>query len=212
MYLTRAKANKNLPIPRKGTKYIAKAASHSTDGVPVVIAVRDILGLAKTAKEVKEMTKENLIKINGKPVKDIKEGVRLFNVLEAGNKYRLNILKTGRFILEEVKGGERESRLCKVTGKTMLPEKVTQLNLHDGSNVISKEKVNVGDSVELDMSGKIKKVIAFEKGKNVLIVSGRSVGMKGKIDSVSNGKVKVKLEDKEDKVVELEKDHVVVGQ
>lgn len=205
-YLTRTQASRNLPVERKGTKYVARAASHVKNGVPVIIAVRDMLKLANTTKEVKHMVRNKLIKINGKQVKDVKESVRLFNILEIDKKYMLSILHTRRFEFVEVKD---DSRLCKVTNKKTLKNNKIQLNFHDGSNVISKDKVNVGDSVVLDSKGKISKIISLEKGKNIFVISGRSVGLGGKIKEVEGKKAKVKFNDF-DKEVELDISHVVV--
>ena len=69
--------------------------------------------MAKTSREVKLMVKEKKIKLNGKVVKDIREGVRLLNILEAGKTYRMTVLKTGRFAFEESKG---KNRVAKVVG------------------------------------------------------------------------------------------------
>ena len=55
MHQTRKEATNKLPVRRKGTKYLARARSHLNDSVPVVIAVRDMLGLAIKSKEVKQM-------------------------------------------------------------------------------------------------------------------------------------------------------------
>ena len=205
-YLTRARASRNLPVERKGTKYVARAASHVKTGVPVIIAVRDMLKLANTTKEVKYMVRNKLIKINGKEVKDVKESVRLFNILEIDKKYMLSILPTGRFEFVEVKD---DSRLCKVTNKKTLKNNKVQLNFHDGSNVISKDKVKVGDSVVLDLEGKISKIISLEKGKNIFVISGRSIGLSGKIKEVEGKKIKVKFEDL-DREVELDISHIII--
>ena len=124
-HLKRTKAIRRLPIKRKGTKYIARASNHVKDGIPVVIAVRDILKLARNAKEVKKMVNEGLIKINGKKVKDIKESIRLFNILEADKRYVLTVLPTGRFSFEETNSNYR---LCSVSNKKMLRNKKIQLN------------------------------------------------------------------------------------
>ena len=53
MHQSRQKATTRLPIRRKGTQYVAVASSSLENSVPVVIAVRDILNLARTKKEVK---------------------------------------------------------------------------------------------------------------------------------------------------------------
>lgn len=205
MYLKRNNVIRGLPIPRKGTKYIAKASSHSNSGVPVVVAIRDMLGFAKNSKEVKHMVNAEAIKINGKIVKDIKESIRLFNVLEAGKNYELKVLPTGRFFFEDVKGNERN---CKVINKKILPKKKIQFNLHDGTNVLSNDKIKIGDTIVLGFDGKIKKVIEMTEGKKVFVTSGKSVGLEGKIKKVTGGKALVDFKEF-GKEVELHKSHLI---
>ena len=204
MYLTRTKLSKKLPVSRKGTKYIAKALNNSNNGVPVVVAIRDMLKLARTSKEVKLMVKEGLLKLNGKVVKNYKEGICLFNVLEAGKKYRLTILKTGKFHFEETEEGKR---IAKVVGKTNLTGGKMQVNFHDGTNIITKEKIKVGDSAEIDSENKMKKIIKVEKGKKVFVISGRSIGLYGKLKDIKGKNIKVQLEDRE---VTLKSNHLIV--
>ncbi|PIO07456.1 hypothetical protein COU62_03700 [Candidatus Pacearchaeota archaeon CG10_big_fil_rev_8_21_14_0_10_35_219] len=204
MYLTRSKVNKKVPIPRTGTKYVAKALSHSNQGIPVVVAVRDLLGLAKTSREVKLMVKAKKIKLNGKVVKDIREGVRIFNLLEVGKVYKLIATTSGRIAFEETKDKER---VTKIIGKKILKNGKIQMNLHDGTNVLTKDNVNVGDSVYLDSENKVAKNVKMEKGKEVFIISGRSVGNIGKIKEVSEKKIHVQLEERE---VDLDKSHIIV--
>jgi len=190
MHLTRKESSTKLPIPRKGTKYIARALSHIQDSVPVVLAVRDMLKLAKTAREVRKMIQAGILKINGRPVRDYRESIKLFNIFEAGKKYELSLLPTKKFTLNEI---SKDERLCKVINKILLPQKKVQLNLHDGSNLISKEKVNVGDSIYLDFSGKISRHVPLQKGSSVFILSGKYSGQDGKLQALEPGKVSVKL-------------------
>jgi len=182
-----------LPITKKGTQYIARASFHLRNSVPVVIAVRDMLKIAKNAKEVKEMIKMKVLKINGRAVADYRESIQLFNLFEADKLYVLSLLPTGKFILESTKDKER---LCKVIDKKLISGNRIQLNLHDGSNVLTKDKIKTQDSVYLDLSGKIIKHAALEKGKQCTIISGKYIGSKGKIESVKENKVKVKMDDK----------------
>ena len=83
--------------------------------------------------------------------------------------------------------------------------------MHDGTNVLisPKEKVKVGDSIEMDFEGKLGKVLPLEKGRKVTIVSGKNVGLHGKIQEVEESKVKIKF-DEIDKEVELDKSHIFV--
>lgn len=198
MYLIRQRSPTKLPISRKGTKYLARALSHVHDSVPVVIAVRDMLGIAKTAKEVREMIKLKLLKINGRPVRDYRESVRLFNVLEAEKNYVLSLLPTGKFTLVETK--EKNERLCKVIGKRLVSKGHFQLNLHDGSNVLTKEKIVVGDSLYLDFAGKIKSHVSLVKGKTVFVISGKYMGQEGKLTEVDEKFAHVHINKMEDTV------------
>jgi small subunit ribosomal protein S4e len=204
MYLKRNKAARLLPIPRKGTKYIARARSNFRNGVPIVIAIRDMLGFAKTSDEVKKMVKYKLIKLNGKLVEDIRETIQIFNILESDKKYKLTVLPTQRFLLEETKDS---GRLCKVINKKIQNNGHVQLNFHDGTNIVSKEKIKVGDSVFLDFNNKITKVLNLDKGKDVFVISGKSMGLKGKIKEVLGRKSLIKLH--EGLEVELDKSHII---
>lgn len=206
MHQKRTSTSRRLPIPRKGTKYVARAGSHLKDGLPVVIAVRDVLKLAKNSREVRNLVRNKLIKVNGKEVKKIRETVRLMNIIECGKKYKLSVLPTGKFSLEETK---EDFRLCKVTGRKLLRGNKIQLNMHDGTNVISEDKIRVGDSIELGFDGKIKKAIPLEKGKEFFVISGKSIGLTGKIQDVDGKKVRVKFRDI-DKEVELDEGHIIV--
>lgn len=188
MHKTRRSSTIKLPIVRKGTKYIARASSHLNNSVPVVIAIRDMLKLARTAKEVKKMIQQKLLKLNGKPVKDYRQSILLFNILEADKKYELSMLPTGKFVFVPSKKSER---LCKVMNKRLVQKGAVQLNLHDGTNLITKEKINVGDSLYLDFEGKIKKHVAFSKGKEAFAMSGRYVGQKVQITEAKDGKVSI---------------------
>ena len=192
MHQTRRESSTKLPIPRKGTKYLVRASSHIKNSIPVLIALRDMLKLARNAKEAKSIIKEKEIKINGKRVKDYHESIKLFNILEADKTYVLSLLPTKKFILQESK---INFRLCKVTGKRLIKGNTTQLNLHDGSNLLTKEKANVGDSIYLDFAGKIKKIVPLEKGKEVFVIDGKHTGQKGTISSIENKKADIQFKE-----------------
>ncbi len=205
MHLKRQLASTKLPIPRKGTKFVVRALSDIENSVPVLIAIRDMLKLARTTKEVKKMLNDNLIKLNGRVVKNYREGIRLFNIFEAGKSYVLTLLPTGRFFLEESKD---KKRLCKVINKIVLKNGRIQLNLHDGSNIITNDKISVGDSVYLDFEGKLLKYLTMEKGKDIFVFSGKYIGLKGKIESMEKNKLEINLENEKKTV--LSKQQVAV--
>lgn len=196
MHQTRQETTTKIPIQRKGTKYVARALYNPENAVPALVAIRDMLKLARTAKEVNQLRKEKLIKINGRTVLDAREGVQLFNILTVGDKsYRLSILPTNKFAFEETK--ETKSRLCKIIGKRLVNKGKQQLSLHDGSSVIGKSEMKVDDTLYLDDSQKIVKHVALKSGVSAFIVAGRYVGKQGKVSNVEGKKVTVKVDDME---------------
>ncbi|MEO0238267.1 MAG: hypothetical protein ABIN35_08560, partial [candidate division WOR-3 bacterium] len=68
-----------------GTKYVVRAIDNPNNSVPVLVAVRDILKLARSAREVQKMINSKILKINGRPVKDWHETIKLFNIFESKN-------------------------------------------------------------------------------------------------------------------------------
>lgn len=193
MHQTRQEATTRLPIKRKGTQYVARASASLNNSVPVVIAIRDILNLAKTKREVKKMISQKMLKINGREVIDYGESIHLFNLLQADKTYVLKLSPTRKFFLEETK--EVKERICKVIGKKLLPKKKIQINLHDGTNMIGDNKIKIGDSLYIDFSGKIKKHISPGKGGEVFIIAGKYEGQDGKITEVQDKKISIKFKD-----------------
>ena len=194
-HLKRQKATTKLPIPRKGTTFIARPRSNLNNSVSVVAAVRDMLKLARSTKEVKKMIHNKSLKLNGKLIRDHRESISLFNLLEADKSYFLTLLPTKKFSLSPSKTSD--TTLCKITNKKILSKDKIQLNCHDGTNLISKDKISVGDSVHIDFSGKIKKHIILEKGKSIFIMSGKYVGLEGKIESKKGKKIEINIDKKE---------------
>lgn len=193
MHQTRQEATTRLPIERKGTKYVVRASSDLNNSIPVVIALRDILHLVKTKKEVRKMITQKMLKINGREVKHYADSIKLFNIFEAGKTYVLKLSPTRKFFLEETK--DTKERLCKVIGKKLLPKNKIQLNLHDGTNIIGDNKIKINDSLYLDLSNKIKRHISPEKGKEVFVISGKYEGQHGKISDVQDKKMLIKFKE-----------------
>ncbi|MBS3085455.1 hypothetical protein J4225_02110 [Candidatus Pacearchaeota archaeon] len=184
-YLKRQKVPKTWPITRKGTAYVVKPSSNLKNGIPIVIALRDMLNLAQNRKEVKKAILEKIILINKMSVKNDRKAMVLFDVLSivpSKKDYRLIINERGKFKLEEINEGEAGKKLAKIINKKTLKGKKVQLNLSDGRNILSKEKHNIGDSLILTFKeNKIEKTLPLKDNSNVLIFSGKHSGTKGKI-------------------------------
>ena len=127
-------------------------------------------------------------------MRDIRESIKIFNLFEADQTYYLTLSPTGKLAFEPTKNN---TRLCKIIGKTTLSGNKIQLNLHDGSNVISNDKVKVNDTLSLSLDGKIKDKISLDKGKKSIVISGKHAGSFGTIDNVEDNHVTISFKNKE---------------
>lgn len=195
MHRKRQAVSTRVPIPRKGTAYVVRPSSHLDSSIPVLLAVRDMLQLAKTAKDVKHIIKTGAIKINGKDVTDLHASIRLFNILQADKSYKLSLLKTGKFHFEELTG-KSDNRIVKIVGKKVLSKSKIQYHFHDGTNaLISDNSLSVGDSIKISFDGKLVSHIPFKKGSNCFISSGKYSGYSGKIVSADKASTIISLTD-----------------
>ncbi|MEK6928047.1 MAG: hypothetical protein AABX11_06455 [Nanoarchaeota archaeon] len=200
MHLNRKAAPTNWPIARKGNKYIVSPASHTYNSISVLLAVRDMLKLATTAAEVKHLIHNKALKLNGRVVRDYKESIKLFDIFEADKEYSLSLLTTGKFVLQETKA---TTRIAKIISRNLLPGNKLQINLHDGTNVIGKKDMNVGDSLVLDFDNKIKSHKPLEKSAHVFIIGGNFAGQSGIVQSIKGKMITLKI-NKEESTLKLD--------
>lgn len=188
MHIKRLTVGKFWPVPRKGTKYLAVPKHNKIKAIALVVVMRDILKLVRNKRELKRLLNEKKVLVNGKAVKETNYPLSLFDILslhELKKSYKVLLSKEKKMIFEEVSGKESEMKVYKVLDKKILPGKKIQLNLMDGRNIISKEKVNVGDSIKFNLKdNKEEGVIKLEKGKEVFITDGKHAGYEGKIEDI----------------------------
>ena len=194
------------PIARKPNRkrFVAVPSHATTKGISLLFLVRDVLGLAKTRKEVRYMTLNGMVKVNNKVRKDENFPVQVLDVVnleKAKLNYRLEIVNK-KYTLKEISDKEAETKIVKISGKKIVGKDKVQMNLEDGQNVLSKDKFSVGDSVLLNTkTGKIEKVLPLKEGAKVEIVVGKHAGEKGELvafeELVRGRNYVIKLTDKE---------------
>lgn len=193
MHLKRNDMPKSWPLARKGTTYVVRPMNMKI-GVPVLIALRDMLEVAENRKEAEQIINNGKVQLNNKKVQSVKLAVGLFDNLKLDNKNYKLVLKNRKFKLEE---SHDENKIIKVIGKKMLKGKKLQINLNDGRNFITKEKVNTGDSVLLNTKeNKIEKILELKEHANVMFISGKHIGEYGKIEKIEGSRIIVKAEEK----------------
>lgn len=202
-HLTRQSVPKKWPIERKGTTYVVKSRVDVSGGVPVLVALRNMLKLAQTRREVKKIIHLRQILINQKPARDEKNSILFLDTLTivpTKKNYRLELSDSGKFYFKEIKENEANRKITKVINKKVLKGKKTQLNLSDGRNFLSDLKCNMNDSVIINLKeGKIEKCLPLKEKSKVIIFSGKHVGDEGEIIGLNPEEkiAKIKSGDKE---------------
>jgi len=183
-HIKRQKVPKKWPIARKGSVYVVRP-NNIENGIPILIILRDMLKLAQNRREAKKIIHSKQILVNGKIVKDEKDILLLFDILNIAplkKYYRLGLSETGQFCLNEIKESEAETKVAKVINKKILKGKKTQLNLSDGKNFLSDLKCNINDSVVINLKKrKIEKNLPLKERAKVIIFSGKHIGKTGEI-------------------------------
>ncbi len=213
-YLKRQEVPVNWPIPRKGTAYVVKPLTELSSSIPLLIILRNILNLAKNRREVKRSLHLNQILLNTKKIKDEKAGLYLFDTLSIiplKKNYRIELTKNGKFEIKEIKEGESNHKIAKITDKRTLKGKKTQLNLSDGRNFLSDIKCAVNYSVVINLKdGKIEKCLPLKENSKALIIAGKHGGEIGIIKSIEKEKKMVTLESKDVKINVLIKQLIII--
>ncbi len=188
MHFKRKTIGKFWPIARKGTKYIAVPNHNQYDSLPLIVVMRDILKFVRTTKELKKLIYEKRVQINNKIVHETNYPISLFDILtlpDMKKNYRAVLSGEKKLVLGEIPEAESHQKIYKVINKKVLRDKKIQLNLMYGRNIISKEKVNTGDSIVYNLrENKIIKIIPMEKGRTAFVNRGKHCGISGKINEI----------------------------
>lgn len=187
-HLKRLSAPRSWQIERKVAKWAVKPACgpHGVDeAIPLLNVVRDYLGIADNAREAKKLISGRKILVDGKARRDYKFPCGLMDVitiLPTNENYR--VLVDSRGVLRIVKIDEEAAKwkLCRIENKTTVRGGKTQLNLHDGRNMIASGEYKTGDVLKISIpKQEIIEHIPLAEGYLALIIGGSHIGEIGKI-------------------------------
>ncbi len=203
--LKRKPAPRFWPIHRKEDVWVVKPSSgpHSLENcVPLVVALRDILGFAQTRREAKTIVSQGKMLVDGKIRREDDFPVGLMDIVslpDAGKDFLILPSKKG-LILHPISKDEANFKLCRIENKTVVKNGNVQINLHDGSNILVKvadSKNPQEDVYETFDTLKIglpeKQVLAHLKMKEqvlAIITGGKNIGKCGKIIEIEKTKGK----------------------
>jgi|WetSurMetagenome_2_1015567.scaffolds.fasta_scaffold26129_3 small subunit ribosomal protein S4e len=182
--MKRLTAPRSWPVPRKTNIWIAKPSPgpHGIEeSMPMVVVLRDVLKLADTAKEARRILTNHDVLVDGRVVTDYAFPIGLMDVVsipKLNQHYRMMLDRNGKFRLVKVPEGKQGWKLCRIEGKTTVPGGKTQLNLHDGRNLlVAKDTYKAGDVLKLEVpSQKILDTFKIAKGSTAVIIGGSNVG------------------------------------
>jgi len=196
----RIQASKTWDIKRKEEVFIVKGnpSGHSEEfGYPLVIIFRDLLNIARTRKEVRDILQNQEILVDGIQRKDHKFVVGFMDVISIPKLkkfYRVLLNKKGKLVLVET--DQEETKPLKIIGKTCIGKKI-QLNLFDGKNIlVDKDVYKVGDSIVYNfVSKKIINHYKFDQGVQIMLIGGKHVGKVAVVEEINGDKMFFKFND-----------------
>ncbi len=192
--LKRRAAPRAWQVPRKGTKWIQRVAPgpHAQDqSIPLVMVLRDLKHLARTAREARRILREGSVRVDGKVVHDPARGVGLMDTISfaAPLDEHFRVLKDprGKLVLVSIPAGEATIKLGRVRRKTAVRGGRIQVTLHDGRNLLlpAKGGWKVGDSLKLQLpEQKVTGHLPLQPGQLAYVAGGSHVGQLARVERV----------------------------
>ncbi len=192
-HLKRLRAPDSWHIPKKTNKFITKTAAgpHNANAMPVAVWLRDHMGFALNLKEVKQILGQRDVIINGRPCRDPRMGIGIFDIIsmpKIGKHFRVLRDKKGRHKTIEIDAESAKTRLAKIRGKTIITGGKVQLNLRYGGNVLADNRYKPGDSVVLSLAGDDRFTIVdhfpFAVGNMAMVIGGKHSGKIARITRI----------------------------
>lgn len=220
-YNKRLSAPKNYPIERKTEPYVVAAEGpHPADeGLPLTVVIRDALGYAETAAEVKQVCSEGKVLVNERVQKNPRTTVGFMDTLrfpDIDEQYRILVNRQG-FVLQPIDEDAAKRKLARIDDKTTLKGGVTQLNLYDGNNIETDTVVDTRSSVLVSLPDlKIKEAFSLEEGSTAYIRGGKHIGQVATVQRIETGRgsnpSRVTLETEDGETFEtIERNVYVIG-
>jgi small subunit ribosomal protein S4e len=192
--LKRRAAPRTWPVARKGTKWIMRPSPgpHAQEeSIPLLLVLRDLLHLAKSAREARILTREGKVRVDGRVVKDLSRGLGLMDVLSLApplsRDYRILKNRLGRLELVPIPAAEAAFKLGRIRFKTTVPGGKVALTLHDGRNILVEPRAEyrVGDTLRLHLpEQKIEQRIPLGPNALAYISGGSHVGELARVDRI----------------------------
>lgn len=199
-HLKRLAAPRTWAISRKENVFITRPnpGAHSMMfGISLSTLMTDLIGCAKTKKEVKSILHNKEILVDRARRRDEKFMAGLMDTIhlkEIDESYRVILDRKGKLAVVRIDEKEAGIKPSRIMNKTMLKKGLTQLNMIDGRNMLVRDgKYNVGDTLMLSLpEQEIKGHLKLEPGMIAYLIGGKHTGDHGLIEAVEGNSIKIK--------------------
>jgi len=152
--------------------------------IPLKILLRERLRYALCGKECQAITRQRLVKVDGKVRVDAKFPCGFMDVVQiekTKDQFRLLFSMTRKFRLHRISDEEAGYKLCKVMRCVTLTHGVPYLYTHDRRPIrFYDPNIKVKDTIRIELpSGKIIDYIKFKIGNVCMVNIGSNVGRVG---------------------------------
>ena len=191
-HLKRLAVPRQWSIPKKVSHWAPKPSPgpHASDAsVPLLLVLRDYLKVCDTNREARMILADRSVQVDQRVVTDPKFSIGLMDVLSVpklDQNWRVLLDTRGRLALAEMNKANAGWKLVRLEGKTTLAGGQTQLNLHDGRNLLVKEApYKTGDVLKIKVpEQKVMEHLPMAAGAHAFITGGTHVGENARIGSI----------------------------
>ncbi len=192
-HMKRLNSPRTLQLHRKEKTWTIRpsAGPHSgNQSIPLGVLIRDYLHLCDTRREARQILSQGNILVDGIIRRDLRFPVGLMDIISiptAKKYYRLVYNKRGNLALVPISSADAEWKLRRIEKKSTLKKNKTQINFHDGTNMIAeKESYHVGDVLKMKLKDhSVTDVYPRDKGTISFIIGGSHVGEMATLDEIS---------------------------
>jgi small subunit ribosomal protein S4e len=187
--MKRLAAPRKWAIPRKTDLWVVKSSPgpHGvSDSLPLMLVLRDRLEICDNASEARYIIGQREILVDGQITTNYKHPVGFMDVIsipKLKEHYRVMLDNRGKLQLISIPEEESRWKLLRIENKTTVKGGKTQLNLHDGRNIlVPKNQYKVCDVLKMELATKkILGVYPFDKGYLAMFIGGKHIGRMAKI-------------------------------
>jgi small subunit ribosomal protein S4e len=182
-------------IARKDKRFVVRTSPGphpKSYSYPILIVLRDILGLAKTRREVLSVLNYGKVRVDGRIIKSEAFPVGLMDVIDlvdVGKSYRM-VPSYGRLVPVEITDKEKDLKLCLVRSKKTGRGAKIGYGLHDGRMIFPEAEVDIkpGDACMIKIpTQEFQGSFRLGKGSLALLIKGERSGEVATVEDVKPG-------------------------